>query len=280
MSHYDTKIGHFSRICQLGCPSPLDHDLSKPMRKGLLVSIFLGLLLFWGYEFPYQWWLKYGRPEPADPPVTKNYLKKEPEPELPEPFWGSSIPRPAENKTITTKPKSEAIGGGDLASPILDEIKVCFGEGPLSGISSGGGDLNQLVSSLQNQLGPVQEDLLLEKKVELRMKSGMLRTLVYEWISPEEGSDVYWHETDEEGFPRPIDLPEGAGRDMASFESLQSQGTPGKISETRLIQLRSGLQLGVEKVNDGIQSLSLKDEGHLVKCRRDAVKSFVCDCLN
>lgn len=250
------------------------------MRKGLLISVFLGLLLFWGYEFPYQWWLKYGRPEPKAPRVTNNYLKKDSEPPLPEPFWGSSIPRPETSRTASQAPKAEGVLGADLASPILDEIKVCFGDGPLSNVNSGGGDLSQLVTSLQNQLGPVQEDLLLEKKVELRMKTGLLRTLVYEWISSEEGSDVYWHETDEDGFPRPIDLPEGIGRDMASFDSLQTQGTPGKITETRLIQLQGGLQLGVEKVNEGIQSLSLKDEGHLVKCRRDAVKSFVCDCLN
>lgn len=251
------------------------------MRKGALISIFLGLLLFWGYEFPYQWWLKYGQPEPIEKVINNNYLNDRQPPELPPPFMGSSISQ-AESPKAATKPvKSESFANGvDLASPILDEIKVCFGDGPLSAVNGVGGDLGQLVATLQSQLGPAQEDLLLEKKVELKMKDGTSRTLVYEWISPEEGSDVYWHETDEEGFPRPIDLPEGVGRDMASFENLLQQGSAGKETETRLIQLQSGLQLGLEKTNDSIQSLSLKDEGHLVKCRRDAVKSFVCDCLN
>ena len=251
------------------------------MRKGTLISIFLGLLLFWVYQFPYQWWLKYGQPEPSEDIVTNNYLTSESKPELPEPFLGASLPRPSPTQAPRTGMRAETVVvGQDLASPILDEIKVCFGEGPLSSVSSSGGDLRQLVESLQSQLGPVQEDLLLEKKVELKMKNGVMRTLVYEWISPEEGSDVYWHETDEEGFPRPIDLPEGTGRDVAAFDTLAQQGTSGKNWETRLIQLQGGLQLGVEKTNDAIDSLSLKDEGHLFKCRRDPVKSFICDCLN
>ncbi len=250
------------------------------MRKDLLISIFLGLLILWGYQYPYQWWLKYGQTESADQELTNNYLNKEKEPQLPAPFWGSSLAEPETIKTpVATKKPEATIGGADLAGPVLDEIKVCFGEGPLTNLSSSG-DLSTLVMSLQNQLGPVQEDLLLEKKVALKMNDGQTRTLVYEWISPEEGGDVYWHDTDEEGFPRPIDLPEGSGHDLATFEKLKQQGSPTKPSETRLIQLQSGMQLGVEKTDDTIQSLSLKDEGHLVKCRRDPVKSFVCDCLN
>lgn len=250
------------------------------MRKGLLISIFWGLLLLWGYKFPYQWWLKYGHADSSEEKLTNNYLNKEKEPALPAPFWGSSltVPQPTKTPVAVNKPVATPIGS-DIAGPVLDEIKVCFGEGPLTNLSSSG-DLSMLVMALQNQMGPVQEDLLLEKKVVLKMKDGQLRTLVYEWISPEEGSDVYWHDTDEEGFPRPLDLPEGSGHDLATFDKLRQQGSPNKVSETRLIQLQKGLQLGVEKTDEAIQSLSLKDEGHLVKCRRDPVKSFVCDCLN
>lgn len=236
----------------------------------------------WGYQYPYQWWLKYGHSETNDEEVTNNYLPKATEPNLPEPFLGSSLKTSTDSKVATKSPLpiSSMANGPDLAGPVLDEIKVCFGEGPVAGLGATRGELANLVSSLQSELGPVQEDLLLEKKIQMKMANGQNRTLVYEWINPEEGSDVYWHESDDEGFPRPLDLPDGSGHDLATFDKLKAMGTPGKMSETRLIQLQSGLQLGVEKTDDSIQSLSLKDEGHLIKCRRDAVKSFVCDCLN
>jgi hypothetical protein len=147
-------------------------------------------------------------------------------------------------------------------------------------VSKSKGDMNQFVSSLQSELGPVQEDLLLEKKATLTMKDGKARTLVDEWISPEEGSDLYWHETDEEGFPRPVDLPENAEHDLITFEQLKNQGAATKVAETRLVQLGNDLQIGIEKSNDMIESLSIKDEGHLIKCRKDPVKNYVCDCLN
>ncbi len=238
--------------------------------------------MLWGYCYPYQWWLKYGHPEDADSNITNNYLPKETAVALPEPFMGSSLKEPSSTGVTATKNKTNEAGASntDLANPILDELKVCFGDGPLASVTTGGGDLNNLVMALQNQLGPVDEDVLLEKKVTLRLKDGQTRTLVYEWLSPEEGSDVYWHETDEEGFPRPVDLPDGSGHDLATFERLKQQGTSGKTSETHLIELQSGMQLSVEKADDAILTLSLKDEGHLVKCRRDPVKSFVCDCLN
>lgn len=251
------------------------------MRKGILISLFWGLIIFWAYEYPYQWWLKYGQTEVSEVSVNKNDLKESLEAELPKPFLGSSlVDSTKQNSIVVDKKNPINLTGIDLAGPIMDEIKTCFGEGPLASLSSSGGDLNSLVMSLQNQLGPVQEDLLLEKKVVLKMKDGQTRTLVYEWISPEEGSDVYWHETDEEGFPRPIDLPEGSGHDLATFDQLKQQGNASKSSETRLIELQKGLQLGVEKTDDVIKSVSLKDDGHLAKCRRDPVKSYVCDCLN
>jgi hypothetical protein len=256
------------------------------MRRAISLSFFASLLILWGYWYPYQWWLKYGDREEPLPVINNNYREKEKPISLPPPFWGASlIGTEAAVPTLLPQPgaKAEPTAGAvdDLAGPVLDEIKVCFGDGPLASMSSSKGDLGSLLINLQNQLGPVQDDLLLEKKTSLKMKNGRERTLVYEWISPEEGSDVYWHETDDEGFPRPVDLPEGSGHDLATFERLKGEGSPsGKTSETRLIQLQNGLQLGVEKTDDAIQSLSLKDEGHLVKCRKDPVKSFVCDCLN
>lgn len=249
------------------------------MRKGLLVSIFWGLILIWGYHYPYQWWLKYGHTDRDEPEVTNNYLKREKN-ELPKTFFGSSLEAPEEQKMVVPGKKVEKkIVESDLAGPVLDEIKICFADGSLNQVSSTG-DMNSLVIALQNQMGPVQEDILLEKKAILKMKDGTSRTLVYEWISPDEGSDVYWHDTDGEGFPRPLDLPPGSGHDMATFEKLKVQGSSQKLTETRLLQLQNGLQLGLEKTDDSIQSLSVKDEGHLIKCRKDPVKSFVCDCLN
>lgn len=162
----------------------------------------------------------------------------------------------------------------------MEEVKSCFKEGPLIQVNKSSGDMNHFLSTLQSELGPIQEDLMLEKKATLTMKDGKTRTLVYEWISPEEGSDVYWHETDEEGYPRPVDLPDGTTNDISSFEQLKSMGTSGKVTETRLVQLENGVQIGVEKVNDMVESLSIKDEGHLIKCRKDAAKNYVCDCLN
>jgi hypothetical protein len=253
------------------------------MRKGLLFSIFWGLLLFWGYRYPYQWWLKYGHTEATAKDLTNNYLKSETESALPKPFKGTDLlatPSPAPKVPAPPAQPTAAIGGVDVAGPVLDEIKVCFGDGPVAAIPSANGDLSMLLLSMQNQLGPVQEDLLIEKRVEVRMPGGSVRTLVYEWISAEEGTDVYWHETDAEGFPRPLDLPDGSGRDLATFERLRRLGTSARLNETNLIQLQNGLQLGVEKTDGAVQSLSLKDEGHLIKCRRDPVKSFVCDCLN
>jgi hypothetical protein len=251
------------------------------MRRGFLNSIFLGLLLLWVYSYPYQWWVKYGNKGSEESGAVATTVPEKEGPELPDPFWGESLKRTEFNKPSALNPAPENPSlVNDLAGPVLDEIKVCFGEGLLSTLPTTPGDLNSLVMNLQNHLGPVQEDLLLEKKIVIKMKEGSSRTLVYEWISPEEGSDVYWHEMDDEGFPRPIDLPEGSGRDLATFDRLKQQGSPEKTTETRLIQLREGLQLGLEKNDDGIHSLSLKDEGHLAKCRRDPVKSFVCDCLN
>jgi len=199
---------------------------------------------------------------------------------LPKAFWGSSLVKTENNINKNTSNESSANMSPDFAGGLLDEVKTCFGEGAIMQASKAKGDMGQFISGLENDLGPAREDILLEKKATLTMKDGKTRNLVYEWISPEEGSDLYWHETDEEGFPRPVDLPENIEHDLATFDQLKNQGTVAKLTETRLMQLNHDIQIGIEKSNDVIESLSVKDEGHLVKCRRDPVKNYVCDCLN
>ncbi len=252
------------------------------MRREILYFIFISLLLFWGYSYPYQWWLQISDRRPAlnlDEVANENVDDSL---QLPEPFLGSSLisEKPAKAQQPSDTNRTDSFSGIDLATPVLDEMKVCFGEGVLTGLNSTKGDLGQVVIALQNALGPIDDDLLLEKKAVVKMSDGSTRTLVYEWISPEEGSDVYWHETDDDGFPKPIEMPDGSGRDLSAFDRIRQSGSSGKVSETRLIQFSSGMQIGVEKTDNVVESLSLKDEGHLVKCRKDAVKSFVCDCLN
>lgn len=251
------------------------------MSKRILLTIFFTILTVWGYWYPYQWWIKYSslysnesedRTE-IEVPKSTEALK------LPETFWGASLIKavtPKPKKPVTSIKKNEV----NVAGPVLDEIKACFGSGPLMSMRGSSGDLNQLLYDLQSELGPVQEDTLLEKRVILTMKDGVKRTLVYEWISPDEGSDVYWHELDEEGFPKTIDLPEGVGSDISSFESLKQYGNPGGISEIRLVQLQNNMQLGIEKLDEVVQNFSLKNDEHIIKCRRDSIRNFDCDCLN
>ncbi len=253
------------------------------MNQRILTLIFFSIFTVWAYLYPYQWWMQYSNiVESAPKKESPSDEKKEGDTLLPKAFWGASLIK--DEDVAKSKPKinsSKPDSGVDVATPIMDEIKSCFGaNGPVSMLRTEKGDFNRLLSSLQAELGPVKEDNLLEKKVALGMKNGTKRTLVYEWISPEEGSDVYWHELDDEGFPKAIDLPEGVGNDLASFESLKQYGSPGSVSEVRLIQLQSDVQLGVEKTDDIIQNFSLKDEEHIIKCRKDPVKGFVCDCLN
>ncbi len=259
----------------------LDYGLRFAMKNGPFYSIFLSLFVLWGYWYPYQWWQKYGLPEitmneaRAITVITESRLR------LPETFWGSSL---LKKESSTANPKTLKIpvasSSFDFAGPILDEVKMCFGEGAIMQVSKVQGDLNQFLVALKNELGPVQEDLLLERRATLTMKDGKTRTLVYEWISPDEGGDLYWHENDQDGFPRSVDLPDNLERDLVTFEHLKSQGEVTKLAETRLVQLNNDLQIGIEKWNDVMASISIKDEGHLIKCRRDPAKSYVCDCLN
>jgi len=250
------------------------------MRNSTFYSIFLALFLLWGYWYPYEWWVKYGLPEISFNEAKASTNNEENQLKLPKTFWGSSLAKTENNINKNSSKVSSEITEFDFSGSMLDDVKTCFGEGPIMQASKAKGDMAQFVASLESDIGPVQEDLLLEKKATLLMKDGKTRNLVYEWISPEEGSDLYWHETDEEGFPRPVDLPENTEHDLATFEQLKSQGSLTKMSETRLIQLSNDIQIGIEKSNDVIESLSVKDEGHLIKCRKDPVKNYVCDCLN
>lgn len=253
------------------------------MNQRILSTTFFSILTVWVYLYPYQWWIQYSNLRELAP-KSESFNKSHDSDDtlLPKTFWGSSLikndeSQKAKQNTLSGKNDSRT----DVATPMLDEIKACFGsENSISHLKTEKGDFNHFFMSLQNELGPVKEDNILEKKVVLTMKNGNKRTLVYEWISPEDGSDVYWHDLDEEGFPKSIDLPDGTGNDLSSFENLKQYGTPGSLSEVRLILLQSDIQLGVEKSDDIIQNFSLKDEEHIIKCRKDSVKGFVCDCLN
>lgn len=253
------------------------------MKNGSFYSIFLALFLLWGYWYPYQWYMKYGLPEIRFNEARASTTQEETHFNLPKTFWGSSLAK-AESSLMekASKQKSSSNSDGfDFAGPILDEVKSCFGEGSVMQASRSRGDMNQFILSLQTDLGPIQEDILLEKKATMTMKDGKTRTLVYEWISPEEGSDLYWHETDEEGFPRPVALPENMEHDLSTFEQLKNQGSSvAKVAETRLVQLDNDLQIGIEKNNDMVESFSIKDDGHLIKCRKDPAKNYICNCLN
>lgn len=251
------------------------------MKNGSFYSIFLALFLLWGYWYPYEWYMKYGLPEIRFNEAQASTDQEETHFNLPKTFWGSSLAKAESSPTKNKSKSNSATSDFDFAGSILDEVKSCFGEGSVMQVSKSRGDMSQFIMSLQADLGPVQEDLLLEKKATMTMKDGKTRTLVYEWISPEEGSDLYWHETDEEGFPRPVALPENMEHDLSTFEQLKNQGSAvTKVAETRLVQLDNDLQIGIEKANDMVESLSIKDDGHLIKCRKDPVKNYVCDCLN
>lgn len=259
----------------------LDYGLRVAMKNGSFYSIFLALFLLWGYWYPYQWYMKYGLPEIKFNEAQAATEQEDSHLNLPKTFWGASLAKAESSMKKSSSNPSGVVSDIDLSGLILDEVKSCFGEGSVMQVSKSRGDMNHFIMSLQKDLGPVQEDLLLEKKATMTMKDGKTRTLVYEWISPEEGSDLYWHETDDEGFPRPIALPENMEHDLVTFEQLKNQGNiVTKVAETRLVQLDNDLQIGIEKTNDTVESMSIKDEGHLIKCRRDPVKNYVCDCLN
>jgi hypothetical protein len=90
------------------------------MRNGLLISTFWGLLLLWGYQYPYQWWLKYGQTDAAEEELTNNYLNKEKEPQLPAPFWGASLAgSEVATPPVAAKKTDSILSGADLSKPVL-----------------------------------------------------------------------------------------------------------------------------------------------------------------
>lgn len=255
------------------------------MQRNYFLWFIIGLFAIWGYLFPYEWWQRSSH-SPVKilamaewaafngelTPLSEESSRGESLRAMKAHFNSSSLlPSNKENKAPDI----------NLSQPVLDDMKKCFNEGPVTAINVPAGDMGALARAIMDQLGPISENILLEKKAVLKLPDGRFRTLVYEWLGADEGSDVYWHEDDNEGFPRPVDLPNWAGHDLNTFDQLKmSAPSVTSNSESRLLRIGDQFQLAIDKKDNRVESITLKDEGHLTKCKLDPIKNFICDCLN